>query len=179
MEPVTCRPLEAGEITRGLFGRFERRQTVTNCWRKEDGRWVIRNHPFIDQWSETDYAELIVCLRHTLQTGGAVFGTFLGGVLKGFASVEGEPLGEKQNYLDLSSLHVSEDMRGKGLGRTLFNRAASWAKGRGAEKLYISSHSAVETQAFYKAMGCVEAEEYHPEHVRQEPFDCQLEYVLT
>lgn len=29
-----------------------------------------------------------------------------------------------------------------------------------AEKLYISAHSAVESQAFYKAIGCREAEEY-------------------
>ena len=49
---------------------------------------------------------------------------------------------------------------------------------RAAEKLYISSHSAVETQAFYRAVGCREAQEYNAEHVEQEPFDCQLEYVL-
>ena len=44
-----------------------------------------------------------------------------------------------------------------------------------AKKLYISAHSAVESQAFYKAMGCVEAEEYNAEHVEKEPYDCQLE----
>ncbi|MCI8896985.1 MAG: hypothetical protein HFI61_04170, partial [Lachnospiraceae bacterium] len=35
---------------------------------------------------------------------------------------------------------------------------------------------AVETQAFYRAMGCVEAQEYNKEHVEKEPYDCQLEY---
>ena len=33
--------------------------------------------------------------------------------------------------------------------------------------------------AFYQAMGCREAEECSQEHVSQEPFDCQLEYVLS
>ena len=45
-------------------------------------------------------------------------------------------------------------------------------------KLYISAHSAVESQAFYKAMGCVEAEVYHQGHVEEEPYDCQLECGL-
>jgi len=36
----------------------------------------------------------------------------------------------------------------------------------------------VETQAFYRAMGCREAEEPNLEHVEKEPFDCQLEYQL-
>ena len=49
---------------------------------------------------------------------------------------------------------------------------------RGAKKLYISAHSAVETQAFYRAMGCVEAQEYNQKHVEAEPYDCQMECSL-
>lgn len=100
---------------------------------------------------------------------------FLEGALKGFVSVEPELFGGEQNYLDLSSIHVSEDARGKGIGRTLFQAAREWAGEKGAGKLYISAHSAVESQAFYKAMGCKEAQKYHLGHVEQEPYDCQLE----
>ena len=49
---------------------------------------------------------------------------------------------------------------------------------KGAGKLYISAHSAVESQAFYKAMGCVEAKEINAAHAEKEPFDCQLEFSL-
>lgn len=98
--------------------------------------------------------------------------------MKGFVSVESKLFGKKENYLDLSSIHVSEDMRGQGIGRILFLSAKEWAKKKNAEKLYISAHSAVETQAFYKAMGCVEAEEYDKKHVEAEPYDCQLECRL-
>ena len=42
----------------------------------------------------------------------------------------------------------------------------------------ISAHSAVESQAFYKSMGCVEAEVYNQKHVEDEPYDCQLECGL-
>lgn len=68
--------------------------------------------------------------------------------------------------------------RRRGVGRWLFNAAADWAKAQGAEKLYISAHSAVESQAFYSAMGCVDAAEYQQSHVDEEPFDCQLEFKL-
>ena len=52
------------------------------------------------------------------------------------------------------------------------------AKLSGAAKLYISAHSSVETQAFYRKMGCVEAQAYDRHHVEAEPFDCQLECPL-
>ena len=55
---------------------------------------------------------------------------------------------------------------------------AGAAKGYGAEKLYISAHSSKESQAAYKALGCVHAEEIIPWIADEEPFDVQLEYVL-
>ena len=172
---VQYQTLKAEAVVPALFQGFIRRQVVTKCWRKEQGQWVIRDAPFLDDWTEGDYAVLISCLRHTLQTGGVVFAAFQDGVLKGFASVEPELFGGEQRYLDLSSLHVSQDMRGKGIGSQLFGMARAWAREHGAAKLYISAHSAVESQRFYRKMGCVEAAVYHPGHVEAEPFDCQLE----
>lgn len=107
-----------------------------------------------------------------------MFGAFREGVLKGFVSVEATIFGGEQNYLDLSSIHVSEDQRGRGIGKALFLAAGEWARKHGGRKLYISAHSAVESQAFYRAMGCAEAEVYHQGHVEAEPYDCQLEYRL-
>lgn len=176
---IQYRILHADEIDRTLFHDFIRRQNVTKCWRKENGAWAIKDAPFLDDWTEADYQVLISCLRNTASSGGVVFTAFCGGNLKGFASVEPGLFGGEQKYLDLSSIHVSEDMRGNGIGAALFLEAKRWAKENGARKLYISAHSAVESQAFYKKMGCVEAEVYHEGHVRQEPFDCQLECSLS
>lgn len=172
------RELKENEICRRLFQHFIRHQKVVKCWRKEKGKWIIKDAPFIDDWSEADYQFLVTCLNHTIAAGGFVYGAFCGGALKGFVSVESTLFGSNREYLDLTSLHVSEDMRGEGIGRTLFLAAARWAKEHGGSKLYISGHSAVETQAFYRAMGCVEAQEYNQQHVEAEPFDCQLEYRL-
>ncbi len=173
---MTCyREIKEEELHRDLFRTFIRRQVVTDCWRKEEGSWVIKRDPFIDDWNSRDYQTLVSCLKNTLVKGGFVYGAFVDGELKGFASVEGAPVGSRRQYMDLSSIHVSQDMRGQGIGRELFAAAKRFAGEKGVGKLYISAHSAVESQAFYRAMGCVEAEEYISEHVEKEPYDCQLE----
>ena len=173
---IKYRELSESELDRELFRDFVRHQVVRDCWRKCNGQWTVRPDPFVDDWTEEDYRILVDCLKNTVRTGGFVYGAFVDGVLKGFTSVEAELFGGDNRYLDLSCIHVSEDMRGRKIGQTLFRAAADWAAQKGAGKLYISAHSAVETQAFYQAMGCVEAQEYNQEHVEKEPYDCQLEY---
>ena len=182
---ITYRVLTAAEIDRALFKGFIRHQVVTDCWRKVDGAWVVKPDPFVDDWSEADYQTLVACLKNTVETGGFVCGAFAGEecvcgasshdsssdgaadeVLKGFVSVEAGLFGGDRRY------------RGRGIGTELFSRAKKWARAAGAGKLYISAHSAVESQAFYRAMGCVEAQVYNERHVAAEPFDCQLECAL-
>ena len=176
---IQYKNLSIEEINPKLFAGVIRRQTVTKCWRKENGEWIIKDAPFIDDWNEKDYNILISCLKNTLLSGGFVYAAFCDNILKGFVSVEPEFFGGKNRYLDLSSIHVSQDLRGQGVGSVLFAAAKKWAGEKGARKLYISAHSAVESQAFYKKMGCVEAQIYHQQHVEAEPYDCQLECRLT
>ncbi len=175
---IEYRILSCGEIEKELFKGFIRRQVVNDCWRKVNGEWVIKSDPFIDDWGDSDYELLVKCLKNTVNTDGFVLGAFCEGALKGFVSVESEIFGGNNEYMDLTSIHVSEDKRGMGIGKTLFAAAREFASSKGAKKLYISAHSAVESQAFYKKMGCVEAKEYSNAHVEKEPFDCQLECVL-
>lgn len=178
MVQLEYRSLEANKISRELFARLERRQTVTRCWRKVDGEWVIKDIAFVDEWNEAEYSELIAGLKSIAVEGGFVFGAFSDGFLKGFVSVTPTLFGNHRQYLDLSELHVSEDMRNLGIGKRLFLEATAWAKTHGAKKLYISAHSSEESQAFYRAVGCIEAREYDAAHVEKEPCDCQMEYVL-
>ena len=173
-----CRTLQPEELDRELFSAFDRRQEVTLCRRRIGVSWHNVSCPFVDDWTEEQWQKQIHQLQSTLRSGGAVFGAFMDGRIKGFCAVAAKPLGPGGTYRDLLSLHVSADCRGKGLGRMLFGLAAQWAWENGASKLYISAHSAVETQAFYAAMGCVDTPWPDPEHVALEPFDCQLEYSL-
>lgn len=175
---IQYRNLCENEICRGLFKNFIRHQVVSKCWRKERGEWVVKDAPFVDDWDENDYSLLIDYLKHTVAEGGFVHAAFEDGKLKGFIAIEPNLFGGEHKYMDLSAIHVSEDMRNKGIGTALFLLAKQWAKKNGAKKLYISAHSAVESQAFYKKMGCTEAKLYNQRHIREEPFDCQLELAL-
>lgn len=169
------RKLSAGEISPRLWDGFTRRQVVGACWRRVDGAWCVRDDPFVDDWSADDVRALAGELKKTARAGGLVLAAFDGGAMKGFASVAPEPFGDAGEYLDLTNLHVSEELRGQGVGTALFCAARAWARERGAQKLYLSAHSAVESIAFYRKMGCVEARFLHQKHVEAEPFDCQLE----
>ena len=123
---IQYRRLEKHELTPELFQDFIRHQTVQDCYRKREGRWVIEPAPFIDDWSREEYDFLVQCLKDTIDGNGAVYGAFqaealgLPGILKGFVSVEGGHMGSRGQYRDMTSLHVSEDLRGHGAGRQLF-----------------------------------------------------------
>lgn len=172
---MNIKELTENEITLELFKGFRRHQKVEKSMRKIDGKWIAVDTVFVDDWGAAEYEELVRCLKNTVNTGGVVYAAFEGERLLGFSSVESEFLGSQKQYLELSSIHISEEFRGKGIGKQLFNRAREWAKNHGAKKLYISAHSSVESQAFYKAVGCREAAEYSAPHVEKEPCDCQLE----
>ena len=98
---------------------------------------MIQEHPFVDDWGSEEYKELVRCLRNTVSTGGLVYGAFIHNQLKGFVSVEGSPIGSSSQYLDLTSIHVSQDMRRQGIGKELFSIAKRFARERKAKKLYI------------------------------------------
>lgn len=175
---ITYKQLAFSDVDFSMFEFFDRTQNVTKCWRKVNGEWLIKDVPFIDNWTEEQYQEGVLYLKSLIQSNGYVVGAFYNGQLKGFASVEPAIFGALAKYMDLSNIHVSQDMRKKGIGKELFALAKQWSKSHGAEKLYISAHSAVESQAFYKAMGCVEAVEYNQQLAEKEPCDCQLECIL-
>lgn len=175
---IEYRILLVDDINISLFKHFDRTQIVKKCWRKINDEWSIVDAPFIDNWSEKEYMSGVDYLKNLIASGGYAVGAFYNGQLKGFMSVEAKIFGNYFRYIDLSNIHVSREMRGLGIGKELFRLAKKWAKEHNAEKLYISAHSAIESQAFYKAMGCVEAFEYNKELVEREPYDCQLECRL-
>lgn len=175
---ILYRKLERKELAPTLFSQFRRFQQVKRCWRKIDGQWVLKDIAFTDDWDRSDHLRVCGQISNALDGGGAAWGAFHQGFLKGFSSVEGALIGSQRQYVVLAELHVSEDFRRQGLGRRLFFLAADEARALGAEKLYISAMSAEESQAFYRSMGCVEAEEYDPWHVEKEPCDCQMEFSL-
>lgn len=177
---IVFKSLTPEDLVPGLLDGFNRFQQVTQVWRMIDGERKLILEPFIDNWDhETKEAVIAEDFASCLSGGGVVICALAEGHMIAFASLLRGLLGSQQQYADLMQLHVSCDYRKHGLGKMLFSRCAEQAKSWGAQKLYISAHSAEETQAFYRAVGCVDAVEVNRHHVQLEPKDCQMEYVIA
>ena len=166
--------------------------------------WTVVEERFPEDWDDAKYQSLCAELKKTLAAGGAVIAAYDPEAeqaeeqeepeeydwyvedevvppcraVVGFCAVEAKRFGSAGQYVELSVIQVSAPYRGRGIGKGLFRRAARAARALGAKKLYISAHSSVESQAFYKAVGCVEAAEYDEAITAREPYDCQLEFDL-
>lgn len=175
---MKIRTLTRDDLKIGLFEGFNRHQNVEKCWRKVDNQWVLKEIQFIEDWDKANYLSLLNDFSQTFDSGGIVWGAFIQNSLVGFASLESTFFGPENEYLQLSSIHITSELRGHGIGRKLFDHAAIEAKRRGAVKIYVSAHSSQESIAFYHKLGCVEALYYHAKLVEMEPCDCQLEYIL-
>lgn len=161
-----------------LLDSFVRHQVVQMVVRTIDGERRIVADPFIDDWTLPERRRLTEKLRQLSASGGLVAAAYHAGKLLGFAAVSGERIGSRRQYADLFELHVDENARRRGIGAHLFGLACLFARSLGAESLYLSAHSAIETQRFYAALGCVEAREPQAGHVACEPFDVQMEALL-
>ncbi len=174
-------PLTLAEWLPELLDGFNRDQTVNGCWRKVDGCWRVEPIAFEEHWSLEDQRIRAEEIRGILDRGGAVWlaRDAASKKLLGFGVVDARTFGSRGQYLQLVKLHVCKELRGRGIGRELFARCCQSARELGGEKLYISGSSAIETQAFYAAMGCVDALEISPKLFEKEPCDRHLEFILS
>ena len=110
-DTLIYRKIELEELNLDLFRKFERRQNVARQLQKQGDAWVEKPVSLVEEWSREDYEFLLTCLQNTIQEGGVVFGAFEGNAVKGFASISGKPFGYAGTYRDLTSLHVSRELR--------------------------------------------------------------------
>ena len=156
---------------------FIRHQEVTECWRCVEGEWQLLPIAFTEDWDLKRLRDEAADLLRAIDEGSPVIGAFDGEQVVGFAQL-GERLGSWEQYIELVGYHVSAPYRGQGIGRRLFSAICDAARAAGADKLYISAHSSKESQAAYRALGCVPAQEADPVRMEKEPCDVQMEYIL-
>ena len=157
---------------------FIRRQEVQECWRRAAGQWRLLPVAYVEDWDLEARRKRAGIILQGIRDGGAAYGARDGGRIVGFARLALPRFGSENQYIDLAQFHVSEPYRGRGIGRELFRMACAGARELGASKLYISAHSAQETMAAYRALGCVEAAEVNRALAEKEPCDVQLECTL-
>ena len=176
-ETVQIKPLTRENFREDSLDGFVRRQEVSECWRCVEGAWKLLPISFVDEWDAACRREKATEILKTIDDSGSVVGAFTGAQLVGFAML-GERLGSREQYVELVSFHVSAPYRGQGIGRRIFAAICDAARATGADKLYISAHSSKESQAAYRALGCVLAEAIDPVRAENEPCDVQMEYDL-
>ena len=175
---ITLRKIEQKDCSPDLLAKFDRYREVKRCWRKENGAWILKDIAFTEQWDDTIKAQKIEGFIARIKNGGIVFGAYLDHALIAYFCIDRPLFGCRNEYINLDSLQVSYGFRHRGIGRILFEKACAEAKMLGAKKLYISAHSAEETQAFYKAVGCYETVELNQALFDEEPYDCHMECLL-
>ena len=151
---------------------FDRFQEVQNIYSLENGKLVLKFHPFTETWSPERRREKAA---EILSGRYIIFCAFEGDTVVGEIMLIPEL---NENRLIIDSLHVSRDVRRHGVGRRLVEAAADYAGDRGASALYASCCSAEETIDFYKAMGFGLSEHPIQSCVEDEPFDIQMECRL-
>jgi len=175
---VDYRQLTSEEIAPDLLDDFERFQETRQVWFMEDSVLKTKEDFFIDDWDLQKRREFAAYLQEVASRDGIVFAAFDNQCCISFASVEPQPFGSENQYHELTTCHVDRRWRGQGVGRELFRRTCRSAKTREVIKLYIGSHPSIETQAFYRSMGCELAQENNPAILAREPLDIQLEKLL-
>ena len=176
---IQYRQLSAGDISPDMLQHFNRYQEIKKMWKNKDDEWILINNPHIlKNWDDdtkqkitTEYFTEAVC------SGGYLWGAFDNEKLIGFCTISGKPIGSKKQYLQLSQIHVSYEYRGKGIGRKLFSLSAETMKNCTAKKFYIVANPSEESQAFYSAMGCFDAEEIISA-LYDDEYDVHMEFVL-
>lgn len=176
---ITYKKLNKENFSEYALDHFIRYQKVTQCWRNEDGEWKLKPIAFEENWPLAQCREIAADVALHMEKDQTAFGAFDGKKIVGFITVSHEQFGTTAKYVELVCFQVSEPYRGQGIGRALFKLACDEAGRLGADKMYISGHSSKESQAAYKALGCVHAQEINEKIAQGEPFDVQLEYALV
>ena len=170
--------LDSNNFTRNSLDGFIRHQTVIECWRKIGGVWKLVPNAYEENWSQEQCREIAEDVVHHINLDQTGFGAFDGERIIGFATLSHQLFGAAARYVQLVCFQISEEYRRQGIGKKLFSMACEEARRLGADKLYISAHSSKESQAAYRALGCMPAEEVNEGLAAAEPFDVQMEYRL-
>jgi len=168
------------DLHTGMMDSFDRSQEITRVVRKNGRVKKLRKPRFEVNWSTEGKAKFIqdwfihhACIRQYYPGEPLIFAAFQGNQVAAFAAWK-MFWGKENEYAVLLRLYVSREYRRMGLGRELFMLCAEAARSKGAQKLFISAASPVETQDFYRRLSCTVAKKriFGPKK------DIPLEYSL-
>ena len=98
----------------------------------------------------------------------------------GYAALRDRPVGKEKDTAELMRMFISCDCRRMGLGKKLFRLCAEAARAAGMRRLVVRPEKALESCAFYQAMGFVpiRADKSLLKEIRGNKRDIVMEYKL-
>lgn len=177
-ENVKLIGLNDGNFNIKSLDNFILNQRVTRCWRKVNTEYRLLPVSYTEKWNLRERREKAEQILRAIKRGSTAIAAINDNGVIGFALLNNDLFGSNNQYADLAEFYVSEPFRRRGIGKVLFERICREAKKFGAEKIYISAHSAEESISAYKKYGCVFASEPDAVHIEKEPYDLQLEFEL-
>lgn len=170
------------EVTRAEIEKLagiDRTETVERIYYIRDGKLVLQDeHWDVPEWSAARKRQLITRLQTVFDQGATVYGAFDGELLVGMSVLDHNFIKTGNQRLNLEGLWVSNQCRGRGIGKALFLLAAEEARQRGAKALYVSATPSENTIRFYTRLGCRLTELVDPRLFEREPEDIHLELRL-
>ena len=147
---------------------YNRKQFVNKVYRKIDGEYKLVDCNYVEDWCLNEKRSIA---RRISSDDYITYLALENDKVVGFISLLKKI---NDSYMILDMMHVSNEYRNQGIGKSLFEKGIGEAKKAQAKALYISACSSEETIAFYKAMGCVLTNNPIKEMADKEPFDLQM-----
>jgi len=169
--------LTRAEISK--FSQIDRTETINNIYYKRDGNLILEEeHHEVADWGFEEKQKRISELQDIFERGATFFGAFDENNLVGMSVLNHNPVNSGNSRLNLEGLWVSDNYRGMGIGKALFQLAIQEARKIGAKSLYVSATPSENTVRFYKKLGCRLAEPIDQHLYEKEPEDIHLELML-
>jgi 3-methyladenine DNA glycosylase AlkD len=176
MKKIQYRKVPYSKITSSFLKGFIRYQETKEVLYNDEGILKQKTDEFVNDWDQKELINISKYLRKAVKNGSTLFAAFVKDLVVGFILIDKKIFYDE--YINVPYVHTTRGYRGFGIGRYLFLLGSIAALQKGAKRLYISSHPAIETQAFYQKMGCVLTEKINPDLLALEPLDIQYEVVL-
>jgi len=170
-----------------MMDAFDWYQEITREVRKS-GRVVKLRRPKMETTGPDDRDDLIkywfistVAIQAHYHGPDEVFVAIADGQVRGYAALRDRPVDKNKDTAELMRMFVSFDCRRMGLGKRLFLLCAEAARAAGMRRMVIRTEESVESNAFYKAMGCVpvRADKALRREIRAKKSDILMEYSLN
>ncbi|USP48403.1 GNAT family N-acetyltransferase [Alcaligenes faecalis] len=174
---LSLRPLQETELN--LLWSIDRSERIDGLYELRDGV-LHKQAADIDLrgWPEGDPEKYHPEHEDAFHRGSWFMGVFKGDTLLAAVGLDSLPLGPQGDWRQLFFLHVSQSLRGQGMGVWLLDQAKKQAVEWGAKAVYASATPSVNTVDFYMAHGFEIAPEPDPRLFELDPEDIHLLCLL-